>query len=95
MQEVIWSSWDFENAHAHPQWRKDPHLLRMQDVIWSNRTFEGTHEHPQQRKSIPFLENTTLHHLANNPKTKANTPYNTEQFIFGGTAGGIKLLLAV
>ena len=22
MQEVIWSSWHFENAHAHPQWRK-------------------------------------------------------------------------
>ena len=35
-----------------PQWRKDPHLLRMQEVIWSSRTFEGTHDHPQQRKSI-------------------------------------------
>ena len=22
MQEVIWSCWHFENAHAHPQWRK-------------------------------------------------------------------------
>ena len=22
MQEVIWSCWHFENAHAHPQWRQ-------------------------------------------------------------------------
>ena len=54
MQEVFWSSWHFYNAYAHPQWRKDPHLLRMQEVIWSSRTFEGTHDHPQQRKSIRF-----------------------------------------